>query len=82
MSNYRDELIQVAAVAVAAVECFDNGDTSRHEKTFNKIADEVYEERLRQEDKWKTQSHPPERWLTILHEETGEVARAILEGQV
>lgn len=40
---------------------------------------EIRNEQLRQLDKWGVQSHSPERWLTILTEEVGEVAKAILE---
>jgi hypothetical protein len=83
--SYRDELIQVAAVAVAAVHNLDTGSTLRYDKDLGydkdrSILDEVLQERLRQEAKWGAQSHAPERWLAILTEEVGEVARAILEG--
>lgn len=77
--SYRQELIQAAAVAVAAVECHDCGAASSGAYT-DTVLQEVFEERRRQDKKWGVQSHAPDRWLTILHEETGEVARAILEG--
>ncbi len=81
MSNYRDELIQVAAVAVAAVQCLDLGVTD-DKLTYNRaILDEVMLERMRQEAKWGSQAHNPDRWNTILTEEVGEVARAILENK-
>ena len=38
----------------------------------------IEQERKRQLHKWGKQDHPPDRWLAILHEETGEVAQAIL----
>ena len=40
----------------------------------------ILEERGRQDRKWGSQrTHSPEKWLTILMEEVGEVARASLE---
>lgn len=36
-------------------------------------------ERQRQDEKWGVQNHEPEWWLTILMEEVGELAQAILE---
>ena len=44
------------------------------------LFDLIEKECLRQEDKWGFQKHDPRMWLTILMEEIGEVARAILEG--
>ena len=79
-SNYRDELIQVAAVAVAAIQCLDRGTTDSPEYD-EAILREVGAERCKQEVKWGAQAHTPMKWLTILHEETGEVARAILENK-
>lgn len=38
----------------------------------------VLRERERQTAKWGVQDHSPERWLTILTEEVGETAQAIL----
>lgn len=37
------------------------------------------DERGRQDAKWGIQKHPLEKWLAILVEEVGEVAKAILE---
>ena len=77
--SYRNELIQVAAVAVAAIQDLDKGSTDctfgEHHFTLEYIA----MERIRQEKKWGTQHHSPEKWFTILGEEVGEVANAILE---
>jgi NTP pyrophosphatase (non-canonical NTP hydrolase) len=42
---------------------------------------EVRDELQRQGLKWGVQNHTQEEWLTILGEEVGEVARAILEKQ-
>lgn len=40
---------------------------------------EVHAERVRQDEKWGEQNHDPALFLTILTEEVGEVARAILD---
>ncbi len=40
----------------------------------------IRDERARQDVKWGVQRHTPEKWLVILMEEVGEVARASLEG--
>lgn len=39
-------------------------------------------ERYRQDAKWGEQNHEPAIWLTILQEEVGETAKAVLEGQI
>ncbi len=39
----------------------------------------VVDERHRQDAKWGEQNHHPYKWLAILHEETGEAAKAVLE---
>jgi NTP pyrophosphatase (non-canonical NTP hydrolase) len=41
--------------------------------------DRVVDERRRQDEKWGPQAHGHEVWLTILTEEVGEVAEAILD---
>lgn len=43
------------------------------------ILDQIYLERERQDEKWGPQDHTLEGWYTILGEEVGEVAMAILE---
>lgn len=43
------------------------------------VLDEVGQERVRQDAKWGQQNHFPSKWLAILAEEFGEVARAICE---
>lgn len=40
---------------------------------------DILTERQRQNDKWGEQNHHPMKWLAILTEEHGEVAKAILE---
>ena len=83
--SYRNELIQVAAVALAAIQAADLGSTEIQSrlgcKKLNDLLDDVAEERLQQEDKWGAQHHPREWWLTILMEEVGEAARAVLESR-
>ncbi len=43
------------------------------------ILDQIYLERENQDKKWGPQHHSLEGWYTILGEEVGEVAMAILE---
>lgn len=43
------------------------------------ILNEVAAERLRQNEKWGEQNHHPVEWLAILTEETGEVAKEVVE---
>lgn len=45
----------------------------------NAVLDEVANERAKQDRKWGVQTHPASTWLTILTEEVGELAQAILE---
>lgn len=83
--SYRSELIQVAAVALAAVQNLDSGSTELKGSTLGGFPDlsyylvEVGNERHRQEKKWGAQNRVPVMWMTILMEEVGEAARAILE---
>lgn len=44
------------------------------------ILDEIRAERARQDKRWGIQNHHPFKWLTIMGEETGEVAKDALEG--
>ena len=75
--RYREELIQVAAVAVAMIECRDRG--AADGTNTNLVLDEIGWERLRQNRKWGAQTHDPEVWLAILMEEVGEAAQAWLK---
>jgi NTP pyrophosphatase (non-canonical NTP hydrolase) len=43
-----------------------------------KLMQEIADERIRQDAKWGEQNHYPARWVTILVEEVGEMAKAIL----
>lgn len=79
--SYRSELIQVAAVAVAAIQDFDTGSTDDFTANGYYILNQVEAERIKQEYKWGPQHHSPEKWFTILGEEVGEVANAILENK-
>lgn len=72
--SFRDELIQVAAVAVSVVEDLDHGSTL-HDRVIS--LDDVLAERLRQNAKWGPQHHDPIVWLAILAEEVGEAAREL-----
>jgi NTP pyrophosphatase (non-canonical NTP hydrolase) len=42
----------------------------------------ISKERDRQDAKWKLQRHTPEKWLTIIMEEVGEMAQAIQKGDI
>ncbi len=48
-------------------------------KNEQKVFELIVAERQHQDEKWPITDHPPEKWLTILVEEVGEVAKAILE---
>jgi hypothetical protein len=75
----RNELIQVAAVAVAAITDLDRGSTSIG-PTHRRIVVEVTQERWRQEAKWGERNNVPiAEWLVILGEEYGEACQAALE---
>lgn len=80
---YRDELIQVAAVAIAAVQNFDSGTTAISGDgvvdDLSAYLSEIYKERMRQESKWGPQNRIPEKWIVILAEEFGEAAKDVLE---
>lgn len=84
--SYRSELIQVAAVALAAVQVVDQGtthlDSPEGARQLRILLREVGIERERQELKWGPQTHNRAWWLTILAEEFGEAARAVLEDSV
>ena len=83
--TYKTELIQVAAVALAAIQNFEQGSTELNEETdkgfleLEYLLDAVREERRAQEIKWGYRTRPPDRWMVILGEEVGEANRAVLE---
>jgi hypothetical protein len=88
--NYRTELVQVAAVALAAAQLRDTDTTrldigsregSQGAIAFNILLTDVRIERERQEIKWGARTSrdaPPAFWLAVLLEEVGEVAEEIL----
>lgn len=76
-SAYRAELVQVAAVAIAMIECHDQGAADL--TLLPDIIDELVTERAAQNQKWGAQAHGPATWLAILMEEVGEAAQAYLE---
>jgi hypothetical protein len=85
MSGYEKELIQVAAVAVAAVMCARYGSTKiaqdkpgKSPSNLMRVLHEVFLERRRQEAKWGEQKHGPAGWAAILGEEVGEVIDGVL----
>ena len=81
--SYGNELIQVAAVALAAWQDKYSGSTKLDTTGTNILAELIHRvviERELQEEKWGTRRGVlPAQWLAILVEEVGEVARAILE---
>ena len=84
-TELRDELIQVAAVAIAIITDLDQGNTQfqNSDYTFTDAhwfaMRDIESERRRQEDKWGAQHHDIYRWLAILGEEVGEANQAALE---
>lgn len=81
--SYRNELIQVAAVALAMAQVNDFGSTELDsqigQEKLRELLVEVILERKQQEKKWGPRNHPRSWWYAILGEEFGEVGRAILE---
>ena len=86
--NYRKELIQVAAVCLAAAQVAEMDSSSLGTDNegiagrfaFERLITEVREERRRQELKWGTRtgaSETPVWWLIVAMEEVGEVAEEI-----
>lgn len=76
----REELIQVAAVAVAIVEDLDFGKAHIGGDSYHlDVVYEVIDERHRQDAKWGPQHHDIPVWLAILMEEVGEAAKAYLD---
>lgn len=74
MSAYREELVQVAAVAVAMLQDDAHGTTAKGR--WQAMVD-VGQERQRQEEKWGPQHHDRVTWLAILAEEVGELAAEV-----
>ena len=79
-----EELIQVAAVAVAWITNLETGTDDMlalAEKGFfeDRTWVEIMDERHRQNQKWGVRDQESGTWLKILMEEVGEVATATLE---
>lgn len=87
--DFRDELIQVAAVAIAILTDLEQGSTTLFDPENHRVATpahntamlEVQQERGRQERKWGAQHHTPFEWLAILGEEFGEACMAAVDYQ-
>lgn len=75
--GWTSELIQVAAVAVAAVEDALFGAVGRSRDTIEYVLDLVFSERERQNRQWGIRHHRQPLWLAILAEEVGEAAREV-----
>jgi hypothetical protein len=75
--RYLEELVQVAAVAVAMIEDHLCGVADR--TVLAEVITAVTAERQRQNTKWGPQHHGPAEWLAILMEEVGEAAQAALQ---
>ncbi len=76
--DFRNELIQTAAVAVAIIEDIDLGVAwaGHTEETIERIFGHIMDERHRQDEKWGPQHHSWSNWLSILGEEFGEACTA------
>ena len=78
--HYREELIQVAAVAIAAIQVIDTGKAEL--STARDIFDQILLERIKQNKKFGVQEHNPFIWMTILGEKFGEACQAALKWQL
>ncbi len=84
LEDFRKELIQTAAVAVAMIEDMDYGIAKVHTTDGDDfiagrtdlILAEILGERIRQDLKWGPQHHRFSDWLSILGEEYGEACTA------
>jgi NTP pyrophosphatase (non-canonical NTP hydrolase) len=53
--------------------------TRMNDQMTHAVLHEVFQERMRQNEKWGEQNHPHLGWMAILTEEVGEAAREVLE---
>ena len=75
--SLREELVQVAAVAVAWIE---NLDGAPPPISIQKVLHDIKQERYRQDIKWGSQRDLHDfAWLAILTEEVGEAAQAAVD---
>ena len=90
--NYQTEMIQSAAVIIAALTSDIDGQTGVPDPldprvatprlmTTLKIQHAIHRERERQEETWGSQSHSRAFWLAILVEEIGEVAEELITNE-
>lgn len=85
LDDLRAELIQVAAVAIAAITDMDQGHTKLTISTDGDLTAteqaivDIAQERHKQEVKGGTRSLYPGKWLIILGEEVGEAADDAIE---
>ncbi len=79
MNHFREELIQVAAVAIAIVQDIDTGSAKVGLVDLDEVMWQVQVERKRQNRKFGAQHHTPFEWLAILGEEYGEACQAAVD---
>ncbi len=79
MNHFREELIQVAAVAIAIVQDIDTGSAKVGFGDMDEVIHQVMHERKIQNRKFGTQHHTPFEWLAILGEEYGEACQAAVD---
>lgn len=84
MSRYKDETIQVAAVAAAMLEDISFGEANFErklpsgQKQGKPVLAAIGFERQKQDEKWGAQHHDPFAWLMILMEEVGELIEEVV----
>ena len=76
--EFREEMVQVAAVAVSIIEDMIYGEAGLSDSCTDDVLENIKAERAAQDLKWGPQHHTPEMWLAILMEEVGEAAQAYL----
>ena len=76
--DFRLEIIQVAAVAVAILQDMEDGRADIEKPSRERVIDWIVVERSRQDEKWGAQHHDILEWMVILTEELGEAAQAAL----
>ena len=79
LADVREELIQVAAVAVAIVQDIDTGSAKVGLGDLDEVMHQVKMERHRQNIKFGAQHHTLPEWLMILGEEVGEACQAAVD---
>ncbi len=64
---------------MSSLQTFTKSSSERVSFLPDEVAAAIDDELTRQFDKWGPQEHDPYKWMTIIQEELGEVAQAILE---